>query len=213
MKQIVILDYQHLDHSLFMKSFAEQMALRRNANIIILHADSPYTERIIQTGVPRQAATLRCIREVNHRLVALLADSGVPSVGIHPYQKNLFHVQNGTWTADKAWFEQRPAGTHLVMSTLADTTDPDSPAPVPIGVIAEALYSRFRFDHLVAFTGSTTSRKTASDETPAVHQQGHDLPPVKRQHGRAGNGAQNDMTRYPANTILCSETSFAEWPV
>lgn len=213
MKQIVILDYQHLDHSLFMKSFAEQMALRRNASITVLHADSPYTERIIQTGVPRQEATLRCIREVNHRLVALLADSGVPSVGIHPYQKNLFQVYKGSWKVDTTWFEQRPAGTHLVMSTLADTSDPGLPVPVPIGVLAEILRSRLNYDYLVAFSQSIKPQRTMTDKTPPASTRKGALPPEGHEPTYAHTEAQNGMAGLPENTVFCSDSSFTEWPM
>lgn len=112
---IALLDYDHLDQNFFLKSFAKELAVKPDKRGILLHADSPYTERIMQEGVMRKEAQIRAVKELNHRLIALLADEGIPAIGLHPYQKELISV-NGL-VSESAW-RSLPQLPVILLSTL-----------------------------------------------------------------------------------------------
>ena len=82
---LAILDYEHLDNGVFLTSFAKSLAQKEKRGLII-HGDSEHTERIIQTGVMRDEARIRAIKELNHRLVALFADEGVSTIALNGFQ-------------------------------------------------------------------------------------------------------------------------------
>ncbi len=92
MDYIAVLTYEHLDNGLFLTSFARQLAHKKKRGII-LHESSEYTERIIQTGVMRADATIRCLKELNHRLVALFADEGISTIALNGHQKKMIYVE------------------------------------------------------------------------------------------------------------------------
>ncbi len=73
MDYIAVLDYEHLDNGMFLTAFAKALSQQKSRGII-LHGDSEYTERLIQTGIMREEATIRAMKDLNHRLVALFAD-------------------------------------------------------------------------------------------------------------------------------------------
>lgn len=80
---ITTLESAHLDHPMFMKQFATEMRTGlQGKRLLVLHGDNSFTEETIQQGIPRQEAAIQTARQLNRRLVALLADEGVSALGI-----------------------------------------------------------------------------------------------------------------------------------
>jgi len=112
---LALLDYEHLDQHFFMKSLVKELAKEPHKRGILLHGDSPLTDRIMQEGVMRQEAQIRATKELNHRLVGLLADEGIPALGLHAYQKGLITPE---LTVSKASWDSLPSIPVIVLSTL-----------------------------------------------------------------------------------------------
>ncbi len=105
---ITTLESEHLDHPMFMKQFATEMRTGlHQQRLLVLHGDSSFTEETIQQGIPRQEAAVQTARQLNRRLVALLADEGVSALGITLMQRNFttfdstmnppFRVNDSSW--------------------------------------------------------------------------------------------------------------------
>lgn len=112
---LALLDYEHLDQHFFMKTLAKELAKEPKKRGILLHADSPHTERIMQEGVMREDAQIRASKDLNHRLVGLLADEGIPALGLHAYQKGLITPE---MNVSKAAWDTLPSIPVIVLSTL-----------------------------------------------------------------------------------------------
>lgn len=116
---ISVLNYEQLDNNFFLTSFAKSLAKKKDPGII-LHGDSEHTERVIQTGMMREDAEIRAMKELNRRLVSLLADEGIPSVGINGYQKSAFRQNGKEILASRKALESIPAGPVLILSGLIE---------------------------------------------------------------------------------------------
>ena len=136
---LAILSYEHLDNGMFLTSFARSLAKKKKRGII-LHGDSEYTERIIQTGVMREDAVLRAIKDLNRRLVALLADQGVPAVSLIGYQKSLVSYDNHEVKIDIDQIMKLPGETMILLSGLAETADQRKPLPVPLNLLSQSIH-------------------------------------------------------------------------
>lgn len=171
MKYIAAIDYDHLDNGVFLTSLARSLSQQQgNSDLrpIIIHSDSEYTERIIQTGVMRNEATIRSIKDLNNRLIALFADEGVSAVGLNPYQRNLITLQNGTLTLDHSFLDTLPGKSTLLLSTLVQNADKDKPEPISLPRLATFLYEELQADELFLFSKSDeseifTDKKSESD--------------------------------------------------
>jgi hypothetical protein len=120
---ICVLDYRNLDNPLFLKSFAETLKKINPEKCIIAHSDSPYTDRIMQTGVMRETAMLRSVQDLNHRLVTFFADYGLPCIGINGFQRSTITVVDSEKiTVNKEFIRGLPNRTYLVLSALAQST-------------------------------------------------------------------------------------------
>lgn len=135
---IVVLTYEHLDNGMFLTAFARSLAKKKKRGIV-LHGDSEYTERIIQTGVMREDATIRAVKDLNHRLVALLADQGVSAVSLNGYQKSLVKIENNSILIDSKQFYNLPGETIILLSNLAENRLEKKPVPLPLNHLAHSL--------------------------------------------------------------------------
>lgn len=115
---IAVLDHEHLENSLFLTSFARSLAKLGNRKGIIIHGDSPYTDRLIQTGMMREDARIRAIKDLNKRLIGLFADQGVPTIGIHGFQKGLVKKEGEMVRLDKDSFERLHNTPNVLLSSL-----------------------------------------------------------------------------------------------
>ena len=165
MRYIAILDHHHLDHSFFMKSFSEAMAQQRGCKGIILHADSSYTERLIQTGMMRGDAKIRSTKDLNHRIVSLLADSNIPATGIHGYQKKIVHKSDNQLFINKYWFNNMPEGIHLVLSNLIYDSKSDDIGSLPLTHLASVLQRELEFDAILIFPRDVQEKKISAPAT------------------------------------------------
>lgn len=153
MDYIAVLDYDHLDNGLFLSAFAKAVAKHKKRGIII-HGESKYTERLIQTGIMREEATIRAIKDLNHRLVALFADEGVSTIGVNGYQRSLLKESNGSIEVDIEQFQKFPEHPTLLVSNLIDSDEQDQPKPIPISSMAFALKDKLGIDDVIIFSSA-----------------------------------------------------------
>ena len=150
MNYLAVLDYEHLDNGMFLASFARSLSKKKGRGIII-HGDSEYTNRIIQTGVMRDEATIRATKDLNHRLVALFADEGIPAIALNGYQKSMIiTTQNGV-QVDKEQIENLPGDIVILLSNLV-TDKENRVLPLPLSNLAGAMLSTFELNHITLFS-------------------------------------------------------------
>lgn len=151
MRYLFILDYKNLDNGGFLKLFAKRLSELRLDSFMVLHADSEYTDRIMQTGVMRQDAIIRSIKELNLRLTALFADEGIPMIAINGYQRNTVVLKaDGSIVINSSYLKKLGTQTNVLLSTLSKDTDSNA-TPIPLADLAEAIQSAMAFDHIIAF--------------------------------------------------------------
>lgn len=148
---IAVLDYEHLDNAMFLTSFARSLS-RKKKRGIILHGDSEYTERIIQTGVMREDAQTRAIKELNHRLVALFADEGISTISLNGFQKSLVKTDGKRVVIDKKQILSFPQEPMLLISNLGLNTVTGKPVPIPLQELSVAFHKGFDLDGIDLFS-------------------------------------------------------------
>lgn len=160
MRYIAALDYEHLDNGVFLttlaRSLAEQQA-NKDVRPVFVHSDSEYTERIIQTGVMRDEATIRSVKDLNNRLVALLADQGVSTIGINPCQRNFITLKDGELQFDHDFYDTLPHQSVLLLSTLIQNMDRNKKAVLGLSRLTTFLYKELHADELFIFSKSDES--------------------------------------------------------
>jgi hypothetical protein len=117
---IAVLDHQHLENTIFLTSFAKSLSNLGDRKGIIIHGDSPYTDRLIQTGIMREDAQIRATKDLNKRLIGLFADQGIPTIGIHGFQKEIVSIQNDEIVINKKKIKSLHHVPNLLLSCLAD---------------------------------------------------------------------------------------------
>lgn len=160
MRYIAALDYGHLDNGVFLTSLARSLSQQQDneqVHPIIIHTDSEYTERIIQTGVMREEATVRSVKDLNKRLVALFADQGVSTVGINPYQRNFITLKDDQLRLDHAFLKTLPDRSVLLLSTLVQDLDQNKSVPIELPRLMRFLHKELTADELFIFSKSDES--------------------------------------------------------
>jgi hypothetical protein len=153
MNIIAVLDFEHLDNGIFLNAFAQALARQQADRCIVLHGDSAYTDRLIQTGMMRSDAQLRSIRDLNHRLVALFADNGVPTIGVNGYQRSLLQWdEQQNLELDRDYYQQLSDRVVLLISSLVQSTKSDQPVAMPLPELAHQLKQLLDFDEIVVFS-------------------------------------------------------------
>lgn len=175
MEYLAALDYDHLDNPIFLTSLARSLSQQQkksDVRSIILHADSAYTERVIQTGVMRDEARIRAVKDLNHRLVALFADEGVSTIGINPAQRNFIALSDNRLQMDHSFFDHLPRQSVLLLSTLAHNADAGQPAVLDLARMAFFLTEELEPDAFIIFSKSDESEIfTNSDQKGEMHWQ------------------------------------------
>lgn len=124
MSYIFILDYEHLDNGGFLKELSKLLSVSDIPNSIFLHSDSPYTDRIMQTGFMRDEAKVRATKELNHRLVALFADDGIAVTGLNAYQRNVVSKNSADGLSiDINYLQNLLRHSHVLLTNLIDGTN------------------------------------------------------------------------------------------
>ncbi len=167
MQYLAALDYEHLDNGVFLTTLARSISRQQDVRPILIHGDSEYTERVIQTGVMREEAKVRSIKDLNHRLIALLADQGVSAIGINGYQRNLIRLENGELQMDRAFLGSLPEPSALLISTLVEDTGKERPTPVPLETLAGFLASNLQAEPMFIFSTSEEDEVFVREEKPA----------------------------------------------
>lgn len=160
MKYLAALDYEHLDNGVFLTTLARSLSQQlgnKNLRPIIAHTDSEYTERIIQTGVMRNEATIRSIKDLNNRLVALFADQGVSTIGINPYRRKMITRENGKLRLDHSFLNTLPHQSVLLLSTLIYDADNSQTEVLSLPDMITFLYEELDADELFIFSKAEES--------------------------------------------------------
>ncbi len=158
MRYIAALDYDHLNNSLFLATLAQSISQQKQVKPIIVHAGSAYTEHIIQTGVMRKDAQKRSYKDLNHRLVTLLADEGVSAIGINGYQHKFIIQSGNTLQLDKNFFDQLPPRSALVVSCLVWDAETSKPAPTSLARVGRFLQNELDTEPIFAFSASNMNK-------------------------------------------------------
>lgn len=153
--KLIAIDYKNLDNGLFLKAFAESLARITYPEIMIVHSDSEYTQRVMQLGIMRDEAQMRSIKDLNHRLVTLLSDNGVPCIGINGYQKHAATINDKGITFNEKVFSLIPRGVRSVIS--ASAIDINNGLPVLVDLSAFMI-------ELAEFTGCNEITVFDNDE-------------------------------------------------
>lgn len=157
MRYIAALDYDHLDNGVFLTTLARSLSQQgqdEDLNPIIVHSDSEYTERIIQTGVMRDEATIRSVKDLNNRLVALFADEGVSAIGINPYQRKFITLTDGKLQLDHSFLDTLPHQPVLLLSSLVYDTEKDEAVVIDLTRLMTFLCDELGPDQLFIFSKS-----------------------------------------------------------
>lgn len=157
MQYIAALDYEHMDNGMFLTALAQSLAQQKDTRPIIIHSDSIYTDRIMQTGVMREEAQIRSIKDLNHRLVALFADQGISAIGINGYQRKFISCSEDSMHLDEAFFQRLPSESVLLLSTLVWDRQAEAARPVSLARMAQFLQSQTEAEATFAFLSSDTS--------------------------------------------------------
>lgn len=155
-RYLALLDYAHLDNGVFLSSFAQALAQHQEKEIhpVILHGDSEYTERVIQTGVMRDEAIIRSIKDLNHRLIALFADEGASTIGLNPYQRNFITFDGDKLILDHGFFRELSHQPALLLSTLVNHADKQKPVAIALPEMARFIYRELDVDEMIIFSKS-----------------------------------------------------------
>ncbi|MGF1671816.1 MAG: hypothetical protein ACFCU6_15325 [Balneolaceae bacterium] len=164
MEFIAVLDYEHLDNGLFLSGFAKAVA-KNKCNGMVLHGDSAYTERLIQTGMMREDAVIRAAKDLNHRLVALFADHGVSTIGLNGYQRSIIQFKEGEIIIDKKIIQSLPAAPLFLLSNIAETYESNSLVPVSLPELAFNFQKEFDMEEVIIFN-SDEKAKLVNSEMP-----------------------------------------------
>ncbi len=157
MQYLAALDYEHLDNGMFLTTLARSVSKQEQAQPVILHGDSAYTERIMQTGVVRNEAQIRSQKDLNHRLVALFADEGVSAVGINPYQRKLIKLAGDELKMDDQFFNRLPGQSVLILSSLVWNVESSEPIVVSLPRLARFLQTVMEIEKIFVFSLSDIS--------------------------------------------------------
>lgn len=156
MNFLAVLDYEHLDNGMFLTAFAKSLA-KKNKRGIILHGESEYTERIIQTGVIRSEANTRAIKDLNHRLIALLADEGISAIGLNGFQKSTIKTDGDHIYINHVFLSSLPEPSMVLVSNLVENMNGSKPIKVSLPLIAAQLQKDLKIPEITIFTKDDSS--------------------------------------------------------
>lgn len=132
---IALLDFEHLDHPVFLKSLAQSLSAHKKRKGILIHGDSEYTNRLMQTGMMRADARKRAVMDLNHRLVALFADHGVSTIGLQGFQKELIQLDGSELSLNHKVLDELPDSPMLLISSLVSSAEQEKVYIPPVQLI------------------------------------------------------------------------------
>lgn len=156
---ISVIDHKNLDNPLFLKSFAEALKQFPPQRSVILHRDSAYTERLIQTGMLREDAEMRAIKDLNHRLVTFLADYGIACIGLNGFQRKAVIIgEKGEIEIKDNLFNTFPDRTVVVLSTLIYDKKTNRNFAANLPEVANALKKALRITEIHLFSPESSDQ-------------------------------------------------------
>lgn len=174
MEYIAVLDYEHLDNGLFLANLAKAVS-RQEKKGLILHGDSAYTDRLIQTGMMREDAQIRAAKDLNRRLVALLADHGISSIGLNGYQRSMISTDRNKIEIDKVLIDSLPSSPLLVLSNVAQITTSEDYSSLPLADLGNSLQNEFNLNELIVFSMKEQNEIIKSDMPKEIRWNNIDL--------------------------------------
>lgn len=202
---VAFLDFQHLDHPVFLKSFAQSLSQHKNRQGIIIHGDSEYTNRLMQTGMMREDARKRAIMDLNRRLVALFADHGISTIGLQSYQKELISRQeDGTLKLNHDALQSLPETPMLLLSSLIN--DGGKPTYVDPIELIQFLSKEISDSELVLFSQHQGSDIFKSNEDSMTLNWGKIPSEYAEMH------LSEEQLKVTDRVILTTPMQFSEWP-
>lgn len=200
---IAVLDHEHLENTVFLTAFAKSLAKLGERKGIVIHGDSPYTDRLIQTGMMREDARLRAIKDLNKRLVGLFADQGIPTIGIHGFQKGLITKQEDDIILNKEALDAHHATPNLLISSLVEHKG--TPLHVPLPEFSRSISTELDDADILLFSKnekdeiliSETKEKLSWSSLPA---------------GFAETTLPDEFRNFDHPVKLTTATDFANWP-
>jgi hypothetical protein len=166
---IAALDFENLDNPVFLKTFAEALRQFPNQKAIIVHGDSAYTDRLMQTGMMREDAILRSIQDLNHRLVSFFADYGIACIGINGFQRGTICANSdGNLEVNIPFLESLPERTIAVISNLVLVKNTEDKKVVPLPEVAKLLAEKLTEGQIFIFSTDKKDHISMkiSDELP-----------------------------------------------
>lgn len=200
---IAVLDYEHLENSIFLTSFAKSLAKLGDRKGIVIHGDSPYTDRLIQTGMMREDARLRAIKDLNKRLIGLFADQGVATIGVHGFQKGLVTKSGAEISLDLESLHSLHDTPNLLISNLAEENG--EPQHVPLPHFARSLGHDLKEAEILLFSKNEKDEILISESESRLFW--HELPA-----GFAETTLPDEFRNFAQPVKLTTATDFANWP-
>lgn len=149
---IALLDREHLDNGPFLKSLSVTLSQLVDVRVLFIHADSEYTDRVMQLGVMREEALIRSTRELNRRLSSLFSDEGSACVGLNGYQKDTLLLKDGALIVDSDYLREILSHSHIILSNMVTDRDNGGTAYVAPARLAATLSDALKPDHLIVFS-------------------------------------------------------------
>lgn len=162
MEYIAVLDYEHLDNGLFLANLAKAVSRQKNKGLII-HGDSAYTDRLIQTGMMREDAQIRAAKDLNHRLVALFADHGVSSIGLNGYQRSMISTNGNNIEIDKNLIKSLPSSPLLLFSNIVQKSASKVYTSISLPELGKSFQKVFNISELIVFSMKEQNEIIKSD--------------------------------------------------
>ena len=205
---IAVLDHHHLENSVFLTAFAKSLAQLGDRKGIVIHGDSPYTDRLIQTGMMREDARLRAIKDLNKRLIGLFADQGIPTIGIHGYQKGLVRNTDKGIDINLEALEDLHEIPNLLISNLVEpntSSEEKDPDHVPLPQYVKGFSNTFKDAEVFLFSMNEKDEIIISES----HQ---DLEWEKLPETISKESIPEEFREYKKPVKITTATDFANWP-
>lgn len=200
---IAVLDHEHLENSIFLTSFAKSLAQLGDRKGIVIHGDSPYTDRLIQTGMMREDARIRAIKDLNKRLIGLFADQGIATIGIHGFQKSFITKNNHGIEVDIDALNSLHSTPNLLLSNLVEENG--EPVHLPLPEFAGAINQNISESEILLFS------KNEKDEILVSESQNEfnwdDIP-----ESFAEESIPDEFQNFGYSAKITTATDFANWP-
>jgi len=161
MRYVAVLDRENLSNNIFVTKFAEALRGHTSSYSVVIHADSYYTDSLIQTGIIREDAEKRCTKELNRRLVALMADEGVSTIALNGYQRDTICYDGANIDIGAEYLRSLPDNPTLMISNLARNKKENSIRSVPLPILANRLAAILHLDEIIVFSKQSKKNKEA----------------------------------------------------